>query len=75
MSAVIWSKDNCIFCDKAKQLLHDLDITYEERSLSKDWTKDQLLQVVPNALTVPQIFIDNVYIGGYTELIDYKNSL
>ena len=36
-----------------------------------DETKDDLLKVVPNAKTVPQIFVEDEYIGGYTELMKF----
>lgn len=75
MKAIIWSKTECIFCDKAKQLLKDNGIIYEERNIQKNWSKEELLNAVPNARTVPQIFIDENLVGGYTELIDYINNL
>ena len=68
MKAIVWSKDQCPFCDKAKALLKLKNIEYEERNIMHDWTKDQLLEAVPNARTVPQIFIGEELIGGYTEL-------
>ena len=39
--------------------------------IGKGYTKDDLLKVVPNAKTVPQIFIEDEYIGGYTELMKF----
>jgi glutaredoxin len=66
--AVIWSKDACPFCDQAKNLLKSQGIEFEERNVSKDWTKEQLLEAVPNARTLPQIFLDDAHIGGFTEL-------
>jgi len=68
MKAVVWSKDACPFCDQAKKLLNAKGIEYEERNVSKDWTKEQLLEAVPTARTLPQIFLDEEYIGGFTEL-------
>ena len=68
MKAIVWSKDSCPFCVQAKALLTQRGIEYEERNVSKDWTKEQLLAVVPNARTLPQIFLDDEYIGGFTEL-------
>jgi len=68
MKAIVWSKDSCPFCVQAKALLTQRGIEYEERNVSKDWTKEQLLAVVPNARTLPQIFLDDHYIGGFTEL-------
>lgn len=74
MLAEIWSKTTCIFCDKAKTLLTERNIPYEERLLGEKWSKEDLLEKVPNAKTVPQIFIDNVYIGGYTDLVEFLDS-
>ena len=68
MQAVVWSKDACPFCDQAKNLLKSKGIEFEERNVSKDWTKEQLLEAVPNARTLPQIFLDEAHIGGFTEL-------
>ena len=68
MKAVVWSKDACPFCVQAKALLDSKGIEYEERNVSKDWTKEQLLEAVPTARTLPQIFLDDQYVGGFVEL-------
>ena len=66
--AIVWSKNSCPFCDQAKRLLKMKDIEFEERNINEDWTRDQLLEAVPTARTLPQIFLDDNYIGGFTEL-------
>jgi glutaredoxin 3 len=69
MKAIVWSKNACPFCDQAKKLLGSRGIEFEERNLSAEkWTKEQLLEAVPTARTLPQIFLDDNYIGGFTEL-------
>jgi len=68
MKAVVWSKDSCPFCVQAKALLESKGIEFEERNVNKDWTKEQLLEAVPNARTLPQIFLDDKLVGGFTEL-------
>lgn len=68
MKAIVWSKDHCPFCDQAKNLLRLKGIEYEERNINRDWTREQLLESVPTARTVPQIFLDDQLIGGFTEL-------
>ena len=68
MKAIVWSKDACPYCDQAKNLLTAKGIEFEERNVSKDWTKEQLLEAVPTARTVPQILLDEKLIGGFTEL-------
>jgi len=66
--AIIWSKDQCPFCVQAKALLESRGIEYEERNVSHDWTREQLLEAVPNARTVPQIFLGEELVGGFNEL-------
>lgn len=68
MKALVWSKENCPYCDRAKALLQQRGIEYEERIIGYKWTKENLLESVPTARTVPQIFIDNEYVGGYDQL-------
>jgi glutaredoxin 3 len=68
MKAIVWSKNACPFCDQAKNLLKLKGIEFEERNISTDWTREQLLEAVPDARTVPQIFLDEQLIGGFTEL-------
>ena len=68
MKAIVWSKDHCPYCVQAKNLLASHGIEYEERNINEDYTKEQLLEAVPDARTLPQIFIDDKLIGGFTEL-------
>jgi len=75
MKAIIWSNVGCHFCEQAKTLLKQKGIEYEERNIAKDWKIQDLLEAVPNARTVPQIFIDDKYIGSYDKLVEYfKNA-
>ena len=69
MKAVVWSKDFCPYCIKAKAALKKGGVVYEERVVGGGWTREQLLEQVPNALSVAQIFIDGNHIGGYNELM------
>ncbi len=69
---IVWSKDRCPYCDMAKHLLRNSGIQFEERNIqTDDWTKEQLLEAVPGAKTVPQIFMHGEYVGGYAELQRY----
>lgn len=68
MKAIVWSKHHCPYCEQAKQLLAQRGIQYEERKIGEGYTREDLLECVPNARTVPQIFIDDILIGGFTEL-------
>jgi glutaredoxin len=68
MKAIVWSKDHCPFCDQAKSLLKMKGIEFEERKIGHGYTKEQLLEAVPTARTVPQIFLDEQLVGGFQEL-------
>lgn len=68
MKAVVWSKNQCPFCDQAKALLKQKGIEFEEKKIGDGYTKEDLLESVPTARTVPQIFLDGNLIGGFTEL-------
>ena len=68
MKAILWSKYHCPYCDQAKNLLRYRGYDIEERKIGDGYTKEELLEAVPNARTVPQIFLDGEYVGGYTEL-------
>jgi|TARA_A100001011_G_C13635978_1_gene565875 glutaredoxin len=70
---IIWSKDTCGYCDMAKRLLAQKGIIFEEKKIGYGYTKEDLLNEIPNARTVPQIIIDGKVIGGYNELNNYFN--
>ena len=71
MKAIVWSNVGCHYCEMAKSLLTQKNIEYEERNVAKDWKVEQLLEAVPGARTVPQIFLDDKYIGSYDNLVEY----
>lgn len=66
--ATVWTKDLCNYCTAAKSLLNVHGIDFEEKKVGGGYTREQLLEAVPSARSVPQIFLDDKYIGGYTEL-------
>jgi glutaredoxin len=68
MKAIVWSKPQCTFCDQAVALLASKNIETEIRKIGDGWTKEQLLEAVPTARSVPQIFLDEEHIGGFNEL-------
>jgi len=69
----VYSKNDCPWCVKAKDLLNSLGIEYEELHYDKDFSKDDLRELIgPNLLlTVPQIFVQSRRIGGYEDLVEY----
>ena len=63
----VFSRDGCPFCVRAKGLLRDAGIEFEELVLNQDYT-DRTLRAVSTNTTYPQVFIDGKLIGGSDEL-------
>lgn len=72
---IVYSKDDCPWCDKAKDLLTKNGLPYTLLMYGVDYTKEDLQNKLgPNAkLTTPQIFFNGELIGGYQELDAYMS--
>jgi len=73
MTILIYSKPNCIYCDKSKSMLKGLGMQYEEKMFGKDFqTPEELYEAVGKQVrTMPQIMIDGKLVGGYNQLVEY----
>ena len=67
---IIYSKDYCPFCVRAKNLLNQKRVSFEEIMVDKDPKLFSELKEKSGMLTVPQIFVDDKLIGGFTELAE-----
>ena len=66
---VIYTGPMCNYCSAAKHLLNKKKVTYTEFDIGTDSSKMQEMQErTKGARTIPQIFIGETYVGGYTEL-------
>lgn len=68
MNIVVISKDNCGYCLRAKALLEKLNISYTERKVGVDISRDEIVEKYPIMKTVPIITVDDKLIGGFTQL-------
>jgi len=72
MKIVVFSKNNCIYCNKAKQLLKNLRLDYTEKKLEEYLSVDEMLKDIGKKVrTMPQIKIDDKLVGGYNQLVEY----
>ncbi|MBF0803474.1 MULTISPECIES: glutathione peroxidase [Neisseria] len=62
-SVSIFTKPGCAFCTKAKKLLKNKGLDYEEIVLGKDATTVSL-RAITGKTSVPQVFVGGKYIGG-----------
>ena len=69
---VIITRDQCNFCDQAKALLKGANLPYSEFNIQSPSSKWLLYLLKRSSITtVPQIFHNGHYVGGYTELKEY----
>jgi glutaredoxin-like protein len=70
----LFTKVGCPFCARAKDMLNERGLDYEEIVLSKDVTT-RSLRAVTGGTTVPQVFIDGTLIGGSEDLVAYLETV
>jgi len=72
MKIVIYSKNNCVYCNKAKQLVKNLRLDYTEKKMEEFESVDEMLKDIGKKVrTMPQIKIDDKLVGGYNQLVEY----
>jgi glutaredoxin len=71
MQAVVYTKQNCQWCDRVKYLLNHLKIEYLEYEYEKDFTKSQFYNEFGEGATFPQVSIGTIHIGGCKETLHY----
>ncbi len=73
LDVTLFSKPGCPFCARAKSLLREHGIDYEEIALGRDVTI-RSVRAATGAETVPQIFIGGTRIGGSEQLQDWLDA-
>lgn len=66
---VIYSTRSCPYCVRAKAFFQERNLPFEEIDLTENHSELDRLKQRTGHMTVPQIFIDDIFIGGYTDLI------
>jgi len=67
---IIYSKDYCPYCDRAKEFFTARGLPYKEIDITRDEKAYADLREKTHHMTVPQIFIDGDFVGGYTDMMD-----
>jgi glutaredoxin 3 len=67
-NVVIYSKNYCPYCDRAKALLKNKNVSFEERNI--DGNADEIKKLMDKTgwRTFPQIFIGDKFIGGFDDM-------
>ena len=70
LDVTVFAREGCEYCARAKGLLHDAGIQFEELVLNRDFS-ESTIRAVSGTSTVPQVFINGEYIGGSEALEGY----
>ena len=65
---IVYSKKVCPYCDRAKALLTQKQVAYEEIRVDLDSVALQTMLDKSGRRTVPQIFINDQPVGGFDDL-------
>ena len=72
---VIYTRDLCEYCVAAKEEFESREWDYTTHNIKHEDNYDNLKKLLPDVKTVPQIWIDEKYIGGYDELKEWLNNV
>jgi|TARA_B100001971_G_C17892031_1_gene383539 glutaredoxin 3 len=72
---LIYTSNNCAFCNSAKELLINKKLKFKEINISQNNNlKEEMIKKTKGLMTVPQIFINSKHIGGFQELYKLEGS-
>ena len=72
-NVIVYMGPRCAFCDAAKRLLIRNNIPYNEINVAlEEGKREEMLNKSNGRKTIPQIFFNEIHIGGYEELRDLE---
>ena len=75
MKATVYTGPSCTWCDRVKTLLKDNNYTIEEIQMNGVALEDLQTKFNKVIRTVPQVIIDDIFIGGYHEVETHMKGL
>ncbi len=70
MEVVIYSSAFCPYCTWAKKMLESKQVDYKEIRIDQvEGAQQEMLSRSSGMMTVPQIFIGDFHVGGYTDMV------
>jgi len=70
LDVTVFTREGCPYCVRAKGMLHDADIAFDELVLNRDYSEVTLRAVAGRSM-VPQVFVNGEHIGGSDDLEAY----
>jgi glutaredoxin len=68
---IVYSKLNCSFCVKAKNLIKSVGLNYTEKKMEDFKDVNEMFDDIGKQVrSMPQIKIDDILVGGYNQLVE-----
>ena len=67
----VFTRKNCKYCYKVKQVIELTGNSYEELTLGKDFTRDDFISKFGSGSTFPQVIYEDEHLGGCTDTIKF----
>ncbi len=64
----MFSKDSCVYCVRAKNLFDQKGVEFVTYDVLEEAHMLEMQKRAPEARTVPQIFIADQHVGGFSDL-------
>jgi len=71
MNFIVYSKSNCPYCYKIKQVLEMTDSDYKVHTLGEDFTRQEFYAKFGQGSTFPQVVCDDKNLGGCVDTIKF----
>lgn len=71
MNFVVYSKDNCPYCYKIKQVIELTGNKYVTYNLGEDFTKEEFYSMFGEGSTFPQVICDDKKLGGCNDTVKF----
>ena len=71
MKFTVYSKDNCPYCTKVKQVLELTDTQFVVYTLDEDFTREEFYSEFGQGSTFPQVVCDGKKLGGSVDTIRF----
>ena len=75
MKIILYTQDRCVHCNSAKREFETRGWKYTSHNITDIDNYNNLQELLPGIRTVPQIWIDDNYIGGYNDLKEWLFAL
>ena len=71
MNFAVYTRDNCPYCEKIKQVMDLTKLSYVVYNLNEDFDRDSFYSEFGQGSTFPQVVVDGKKLGGCVDTIEF----